>query len=220
MTSPFFPHLAFAWTFLAILAAILVSASYIDTRSLKIPKPITVTTLALGLLFNLIRGVWLGNEGQAVWSLGASEPWVGLVDGVLFAAAGAIVGFTLFFIMWVLGACGGGDVKLSAAIGAWIGPMLAIKVLMVTIPVVFAFVIVRFLIALAGGDIRTIKRFFSRKKKTPAATLAAGSRLLAFSLPLTLATLFVLFWSFKTDLHLMPATEAAHAQAQGGTNAQ
>src|SRR5882724_3240762 len=99
MPTPFFPHLAFAWSFLAILLGLLAAASYIDSRSMKVPKALTLTALALGLLFNAARGAWVGNQGQAVWSFGAAGPWAGLADGVLFALAGAAAGFTLFFVM-------------------------------------------------------------------------------------------------------------------------
>ena len=189
-------------------------------RSMKVPKVITLTALALGLVFNLARGLWVGNQGQAVWSFGAAGPWAGLLDGALFALAGAAAGFLLFFVMWLLGACGGGDVKLFAAIGAWVGPMLAIKVLIVTLPVIVAFVAARFAIAVVTGDGRSARRMMSRSK-TPAIPVSGkGPRLLAFSLPVTVATLLVVCWSFRTDLHLMPATPPAHAQAQGGTHAR
>ncbi len=43
---------------------------------------------------------------------------VGLPDSLL----GFLTGFGLTFVMFALGAIGGGDVKLLAGIGAWIGP--------------------------------------------------------------------------------------------------
>src|SRR3954453_23587605 len=119
MPWPLFPHLAFAWSFLAILLALLAAASYADSGAMKLPKALTLTAFALGVLFNVARGAWIGGQGQAVRALGAAGPWAGLVDGAMFAVAGALAGFALFFVMWIVGACGGGDVKLFAAIGAW-----------------------------------------------------------------------------------------------------
>jgi prepilin peptidase CpaA len=46
------------------------------------------------------------------------------VDGVLRSLAGFGVGVLLFLPLFVLRAMGGGDVKLLAAIGAWLGPSL------------------------------------------------------------------------------------------------
>jgi prepilin peptidase CpaA len=218
MPAPFFPHLAFAWSFLAILLALLGAASYIDSRLMKVPKVLTLTAFGLGVLFNVVRGAWMGGQGQAVWLLGAAGPWAGLADGALFALAGAVAGFALFFIMWMVGACGGGDVKLFAAIGAWVGPMLAVKVLIVTLPVIVAFMAVRFALAILSGDRRAAKRMMSRSR-APATPSKNRPRLLAFSLPVTVATLLVVCWSFRVDLRLLPPTPPAHAQAQGGTNA-
>ena len=220
MPAPFFPHLAFAWSYLAILLALLAAASYVDARTMTVPKRLTLTALALGVLFNVARGAWVGNQGQAVWLFGAAGPWAGLLDGVLFALAGAAAGFALFFVMWLLGACGGGDVKMFAAIGAWVGPMLALKVLIATLPVIVAFVVVRFVIALVTGDRRSVRRMMSRNKAPTPVPGKKGPRLLAFSLPVTVATLLVVCWSFRTDLRLLPAAPPAHAQAQGGSRAQ
>lgn len=220
MHAPFFPHLAFGWSYLAILLALLTSASYLDARTMRVPKRLTLTALALGLVFNVARGAWMGSLGREVWVLGAAGPWAGLLDGMLFAMAGAAAGFALFFIMWLLGACGGGDVKLFAAIGAWIGPMLAVEVLIVTLPVIVAFVVVRFVIALVTGDRRSVRRMMGQNKPAPPAPGKKGPRLLAFSLPVTVATLLVVCWSFRVDLHLLPAAPPAHAQAHGGTDAR
>src|SRR5438270_8400 len=67
----------------------------------------------------------------------------GALDGLLFALAGFGLGFALFFVLWVLGACGGGDVKLFAALGAWVGPALAVGVLAGTVVVLAAAVAAR-----------------------------------------------------------------------------
>jgi prepilin peptidase CpaA len=44
------------------------------------------------------------------------------VSGVGAAAAGWFVGAAIFFVPFALGGMGGGDVKLLAALGAWVGP--------------------------------------------------------------------------------------------------
>lgn len=214
MPGTFFPHLLFAWAFVAVLLVLLAAASYIDTRTMKVPKKLTLSALATGLIFNLIRGLWVGGQGGSVWLFGANGAIAGAIDGVLFAIAGAALGFVLFFAMWLLGACGGGDVKLYAAVGAWIGPLLSIYVLIVTIPVILVILLARSFIALPGG-LTAMRKLAKPQGKAP-----AGRRLLAFSLPVTLATLLVLLWVFRVDLKLVPPAPPAHAQVQGGTHAQ
>ena len=43
-----------------------------------------------------------------------------------WSAAGWLVGAAMFFPFFALGGIGGGDVKLMAALGAWLGPMPAV----------------------------------------------------------------------------------------------
>ena len=62
---------------------------------------------------------------------------------------GFIVGFTLGFIAWILGGMGGGDVKLMATIGIWLG--------------IESFIIIT-LIASFLGIIWSIVDFISQKK--------------------------------------------------------
>src|SRR5262249_137668 len=144
MRHPFFPpEPVFAWAFCAVLVLLTGLACYTDLRRLTIPKSLTLTALALGLLMNLVRGAWLGATAEAVWTLGAHGGLVGALDALLFSLAGFAVGFGLFFLMWVLGTCGGGDVKLFAALGAWVGPYLALFVLIGTLFCVVLFSIVR-----------------------------------------------------------------------------
>src|SRR5262249_55788036 len=145
MPPPFFPNLAFGWAFVGTLLALLAAASCTDLRRMKVPKVLTLAALGAGVLFNLIRGPWLGAQGSGVWCLGGGSGLLGASDGFLFALAGFLTGFGLFFLLWILGACGGGDVKLFAALGAWLGPVLALYVLIATIPLVFVITLVRIL---------------------------------------------------------------------------
>ena len=43
-------------------------------------------------------------------------------DGVVHAMGGWVIGLVLFMPMFLLGGMGAGDVKLLAALGAWLGP--------------------------------------------------------------------------------------------------
>jgi prepilin peptidase CpaA len=94
----------------APVIALLVWAAVIDLRERRIPNWLT------GLLI-------LSGLGQSF----LPTHTVSLGDSVLGLFAAAIVPFVLF----VLGAMGGGDVKLMAGLGTWMGPVPALLVLVV-----------------------------------------------------------------------------------------
>jgi len=101
-------------------AAILLAAAFVsDIRTMRIPNRLNVAALAAGLMFHTLAGAWSG------WLDAASGPWLGVLQaagrGFLEACAGAGAGFALLLLPYLLGAVGGGDVKLFAALGSWIG---------------------------------------------------------------------------------------------------
>jgi prepilin peptidase CpaA len=51
----------------------------------------------------------------------AEHAWLNSVDGLLFSLAGLGTGLGLFFLFYLAGGIGAGDVKLMAAIGAFVG---------------------------------------------------------------------------------------------------
>lgn len=89
------------------LMALLVWAAAVDLRSRRIPNVLTFTLVLTGL----IQAILFGSP-------------IGIGD----ALAGLGVGFALTFVLFVLGAMGGGDVKLLAGVGAWLGPWPALGV--------------------------------------------------------------------------------------------
>jgi prepilin peptidase CpaA len=93
----FTDHLFFAS--LAVLCAAI--ASYYDVRERRIPNRLTGGCLAGGLLLHLAVGGW---------------PDLGS------AALAALVAGSLFFIFFIAGGMGAGDVKLMAAVSAIVGP--------------------------------------------------------------------------------------------------
>ena len=91
------------WILLACVAAFTVTAAVTDFRTRRIPNWLTLTAFVLGVCFQAWRGGWAG--------LGAA--------GLAF-----LVGFGLFFVLWLIGGGGGGDVKLMGALSVWLGASL------------------------------------------------------------------------------------------------
>ena len=76
-------------------------------------------------------------------------------DGATTSAAGLGAGFGLTVVLFVLGAVGGGDVKLMAGVGAWVGPGGAVAVFLAEAVIGMAIVLVQ---AAAAGRLRTLSR--------------------------------------------------------------
>lgn len=77
------------------------TASFDDLRRRAIANWISVGGLAAGLLYHTaVRGL----------------------PGMAWSAGGAALGFAVFLIFYCLGGMGAGDLKLSAAFGALLGP--------------------------------------------------------------------------------------------------
>ena len=83
-----------------VAVAVVVVACVWDVATSRIPNLLTFTTIAMALAFHVIA------------PSGSGAP---------FAALGLLAGLAVFFPMFALGAMGAGDVKLMAALGAWIG---------------------------------------------------------------------------------------------------
>src|SRR4051794_40262091 len=92
---------------LAPLGAMLVIAAVIDWRNRRIPNWLTVLMALSG-----IAGSFM--------TVHVAAPSAALL--------GLLVGFALPFVLFAMGALGGGDVKLLAAVGAWLGPIIIIKI--------------------------------------------------------------------------------------------
>jgi Flp pilus assembly protein protease CpaA len=214
MHAVFFPDPVFGWAFYVVLLALLAAAAYVDVRWLTIPKPITLTLLGLGLLFNIVRGAWLGGSGASVWVLGDSGSWLGALDGVLFALAGFALCFVLFFILWIMGASGGGDLKLFAAVGAWLGPTNAVMVLIGTIVIVLGLSAFRIMKRTATRGVFAAVRSPGVAGRTGGKGPIQKSRLISYSLPVAVAAAVVLLWVWRVDLRLSAPPETPNERAE------
>ena len=125
---------------LLTLAAGVSAAAFIDLRTRRVPNALTIPLAAIGL------------------ACAASG-----VSGLSFRAAlvGLVLGLALMLPGYLFGATGAGDVKLLAAVGAWLGPAL--------IGVAFLYT------ALVGGVLALV---VARRRRRLALTLDGTSKLI------------------------------------------
>jgi prepilin peptidase CpaA len=123
-----------AWILLALLALMLLAASAWDLRTRTIPNSLAAAIALLALPF------WWAT-GLALWPDAALQVGVAVLVFGLFAAAFAI------------GAMGGGDVKLIAALALWL-PWQAVLMLLV-------------IMSLAGGALTAAMLIRKRLARSP-----------------------------------------------------
>ncbi|WP_202078145.1 A24 family peptidase [Caldalkalibacillus salinus] len=80
-----------------LLLLVICIAFYTDIRTNKIPNALTIGAVLAGGLFHLL------SHG---------------VSGLILATSGLLIGGGIFFILYLIGGVGAGDVKLFAGIGA------------------------------------------------------------------------------------------------------
>lgn len=124
-----------------VLAVGVLVATVVDIRTRRIPNAITATMAGAGIGF--------AATGLSGISLTA-------------AAIGFLFGFVLMLPGHALGATGAGDVKLMAAIGSLVGPVIVIKAFLFT--------------AIAGGILAVI---VAARRRRLAATFAGTARLIS-----------------------------------------
>src|SRR5205807_6900 len=144
----FFPDPVFGWLFCLTLFSLTCVAAWTDTRRAIIPNRLTLLILGLGLVANVARCGWLGAENRPLWLLESGSVWLGILDGLLFGLIGFAVAFAAMFVIWIFGACGGGDVKLLGAIGAWVGIYVFPFIWLASVGVLFVWMAARIL---SGG---------------------------------------------------------------------
>jgi prepilin peptidase CpaA len=165
-----------------VLVALIVCAAacVTDVRSRRIPNALTFGAAATALLFHTV---------------------VGGPEAGLRSAAGWLVGCALFLPFFLLRGMGGGDVKLLAALGAWLGPSSALPLAVYT--------------SIAGGvlglgvaatrgyltqtvrNLRTLLTFWWLAGPRPLASVSLDAQAttprLAYAIPISIGTMVTLW---------------------------
>lgn len=202
-TPDFFPNAPFAWVFCCVVTALTLVAAYIDTKYAKIPNRLTVITLGIGVLFTLTRSVWQAAVDHPLFAFDTGTAWLGGLDGLLFAILGFLLAFGGFFLFWIFGLAGGGDVKLMASLGAWFGPKGFIVLWVLSIVALMFW----------SGFIILYAKFAGKKTLGPKPTAPAKKvrgkepprkrgLQVTYSVPVAIATVALCLWMYRYDLQL------------------
>lgn len=157
-----------------------LAAAATDLRMKRVPNYLTVPAAVLGLAYHS-----LAPAGQGPW----------------MALAGFAVGFALLLLPWILGGGGMGDVKLLAALGVWLGPLL----------ILVAFGGAAFLAAIVAAGVMCSNTMQNGIMSTRRRYLAVGQsghvslsgdalqnakkrRVLPFAVPVAVSTWLLLAW--------------------------
>ncbi len=105
-----------------LLIVFVLAGFYADIRTHKLPNTLTLSGVALGLANGFLTPA-LQSGNAASGGRFFAEGW----QGLLASAQGMAVGFAIMFVLYLFGALGAGDVKLFAAIGAFMGAPFAIE---------------------------------------------------------------------------------------------
>lgn len=165
---------------IACVASFTLAAAVIDFRTKKIPNWLTVPSAIAALLFHLVSG---GGTG------------------LLWALAGFAVGFALLILPWILGGGGMGDVKLLAALGTWLGPLMILPAFgLGAVCALIMGIMLMVSSTFTSGISVTQRRFLNKGGATTATAGSAGSaprkyrRVLPFAVPVAIGTWLILAW--------------------------
>lgn len=168
------------------VAGLTAGAAFWDFYQRRIPNKLTLPVFVLGIAY------------QCVFN-GLS----GLGD----ASLAFLLGFGTLFVLWIVGGGGGGDVKLMGALSVWLGFRITLYVMIVsTIFVILASALVMVWKVLTQGTkkmkkdlLGTGKEYKQGAKHVPeTAADKSKRRVMAYALPVSLATWVVVLWKLPT----------------------
>ncbi len=171
------------YVFLVGVGLFTLIAAISDFRTRRIPNKLNVTAFALGLIYQI--------------------SFNGL-DGLKDAGLAFAVGFGLFFVLWMIGGGGGGDVKLMGALSVWLGLTMTIWVMISSTVIVIAGT---FLIVMGSlivrGPYKTRSKYVAESEKSgkrvPESVEARKKRrVMAFAVPVALATWAIVIYKLPT----------------------
>ena len=163
-------------------------AAIVDLRFRRVPNYLTVPAVVGALAFHAFAP-----HGQ----------------GPLFALAGFAVGFVLLLAPWLLGGGGMGDVKLLAALGTWLGPVMILVAFggsAIIAALLAAVVIINN--TLHNGIIASRRKYLTVGARGNATLTAEHAfiqakkrRVLPYAVPVAISTWLLLAWMLLSSMH-------------------
>ena len=171
------PELTTAQVVLLLCVGVFTLAAAIcDLRFRKIPNKMTAPMCVAGVVYQI---AFFG------------------MDGLWASVLGFAIGFGILFVLWMIATAGGGDVKLMAALGTWLGWLTTLKVLFCSLIFVTTGTIGIVVIGMMSQGLRRTKDQYLTRK--PASNAKAETteqrkkrRVMAFAIPVALATWCIL----------------------------
>ena len=173
--------------FLLAVLGFTVTAAVSDYRTRRLPNWLTVTAFFAALIVHTA---------------------IGGLTGLGLSLSGFATGFSILLVLWLLGGGGGGDVKLMGALGAWLGPLLTLRVFLVSAVVLVIAAGGALVLAFLGRGFHYVRRrYMGGRWVTPRAVLDADEkwlaqrqrfRILPYAVPVALSTWLVLALAWKT----------------------
>lgn len=167
------------WLFIVAVGLYTAIAAVIDSRLHRVPNYLTVPAAVLGLAYHSLA--------PSGWGIGVS-------------LAGFGIGFALLLLPWALGGGGMGDVKLLAALGAWLGPRWILVAFFISVAFACLLMIAMLAITACTRGFSHAKR--QLKKSRPGDGSSNSRRrtrsFLPFAVPVAAGTWSVLFYMWVT----------------------
>lgn len=171
-----------------VVAIFAVVAAYIDGKELRVPNKLTFPMIIAGWIFSMIA---YGVSGD------------GWYYGLMWSLIGTIVGGLTLLPFYSIGGMGAGDVKMMAAIGAWVH--IKIVFLSFCIGAAVGGVIAVIMILMSGeakkhydqfwyliNEITTVQN--PEKLSEIAAERKSSMKLLPYGIPMAIGTVLYLGW--------------------------
>ncbi len=176
------------WVYWAVTVFAIVAA-YIDGKELRVPNKLTFPMIIAGWVWSSIH---YGMEGDG-WYL-----------GLAWSLAGTAVGAATLLPAYSVGGMGAGDVKMMAAIGAWVHCTITFYAFCVS-AIVGAILAVA-MVLIAGEGRKHFNQFFfivneisTIKNPETLSEIAAerkpSMRLLPYGIPLAIGTVLYFAWN-------------------------
>jgi len=159
--------------FVVIVGVYAATAAVVDVREHRIPNYLTIPAAVLGLAFHTFMP-----NGYGLW----------------MSLAGLGLGFAVLFVPWLLGGGGMGDVKLLAALGAWLGPAMVLIAFGTSIVAAAAIAMITlFVTSFTKGATETKRKYLALGRRI-GGEKRGPRRIVPFAVPVALSTWLVLAW--------------------------